>query len=91
MFYCSSFGASMAVSRGSESVGVLTRRAASAGGVLLGCPLRPRALCVSSLSGMRHGGGSAPVESSAGICFAACAEKHYFVIGTKAAFLAYPC
>ena len=23
--------------------------------------------------------------------FAACAGKHYFVIGTKAAFLAYPC
>ena len=30
-------------------------------------------------------------ESSAGIGFAACAGKHYFVIGTKAAFLAYPC
>ena len=57
------------------------------GGVLLGCPLRPRALCVSS--GVR--GGCAPVESSAGIGFAACAGKHYFVIGTKAAFLAYPC
>jgi len=32
------------------------------------------------------GGGCAPVESSAGIGFAACAGKHYFVIGTKAAF-----
>ena len=31
-------------------------------------------------------GGCAPVESSAGIGFAACAGKHYFVIGTKAAF-----
>ena len=40
--------------------------------------------CVSS--GVR--GGCAPVESSAGIGFAACAGKHYFqvVIGTKAAF-----
>ena len=47
-------------------------------GVLLGCPLRPRALCVSS--GVR--GGCAPMESSAGIGFAACAGKHYFVIGT---------
>ena len=54
--------------------------AAPTGGVLLGCPLRPRALCVSS--GVR--GGCAPVESSAGIGFTACA-------GTKAAFLAYPC
>ena len=33
----------------------------------------------------------ATVQSSAGIGFAACAGKHYFVIGTKAAFLAYPC
>ena len=59
------------------------------GGVLLGCPLRPHAQCVSS--GVR--GSCAPVESSAGIGFAACAGKHYryFVIGTKAAFLAYPC
>ena len=40
-------------------------------------------------SGVR--GGCAPVESSAGIGFAACAGKHYFVIGTKAVFLAYPC
>ena len=58
-----------------------------AGGVLLGCPLRPRALCVSS----GVSGGCAPVESSgsAGIGFAACAGKHYFVIGTKAAFAAY--
>ena len=55
--------------------------------VLLGLPLRPRAQCLSS--GVR--GGCAPVESSAGIGFAACAGKHYFVIGTKAAFLAYPC
>ena len=35
------------------------------------------------------------MESSAGIGFAACVSaasgKHYFVIGTKAAFLAYPC
>ena len=44
--------------------------------------LRPHAQCVSS--GVR--GGCAPVESSAGIGFAACASKHYFVIGTKAAF-----
>ena len=36
-------------------------------------------------------GGCAPVEYSAGIGFAACAGKHNFVIGTKAAFLAYPC
>ena len=43
-------------------------------------------LCVSS--GVR--GGCAPVESFAGIGFTACAGKHYFVIGTKAAFLAYP-
>ena len=46
------------------------------GGVLLGCSLRPLARaeqCVSS--GVR--GGCAPVESSAGIGFAACAGKHY--------------
>ena len=48
---------------------------------------RALALCVSS-SGVCSG--CAPVESSAGIGFAACAGKHYFVIGTKAAFLAYP-
>ena len=34
---------------------------------------------------------AASAESYAGIGFAACAGKHYFVIGTKAAFLAYPC
>ena len=39
-------------------------------------------LCVPS--GVR--GGCAPVESFAGIGFAAFAGKHYFVIGTKAAF-----
>ena len=42
--------------------------------------IRPRAQCLSS--GVRSG--CAPVESSAGIGFAACAGKHYFVIGTKA-------
>ena len=36
-------------------------------------------------SGVR--GGCTPVESSAGTGFAACAGKHYFVIGTRAAFL----
>ena len=40
-----------------------------------------RTVCVSS--GVR--GGCAPVESSAGLGFATCAGKHYFVIGTKAA------
>ena len=51
-------------------------------------PLRLHAQCVSS--GVR--GDCAPVESFAGIGFAACAQagKHYFVIGTKASLFGVP-
>ena len=35
--------------------------------------------------------GSKSAASLSGVNLTACAGKHYFVIGTKAALLAYPC